>query len=217
MSLRRRPRLRSSARLRRAAGARIPPACCRRARRPDRRAFGADRVSAPLLRRRPRALDHRSRRAGRREEAEPEWHLYAFDARFLHGRHIRQHIGALRARDGERAQPPRAHVLRDRHGVGEAELHLARDQRGERGRAALVGHVLDVGAASQLEELRGEVLRGPRAGRGIVERLRLLFRQRDQLLEVLWPAAKPRRPAGSRSPENTETGAKSRSAYGGCR
>jgi len=64
---------------------------------------------------------------------------------------------ALRRGHGDRAHLA---ALDLRHRVGEVvehELRVAGEQRLQRGRAALVGDVRDVGAGSHLEELAGEV------------------------------------------------------------
>ena len=66
------------------------------------------------------------------EHAEPHRHLDALDARLLHRRHVRHHVGALRAGDRERAQPSGLTCWRIAR-VGEGELDFARDQRRERG------------------------------------------------------------------------------------
>jgi len=89
----------------------------------------------------------------------------------------------FRARDGERAQAPGAHVLEDSRPCWRSSAGLRRDQRGERRRAALVRHVHDAGAGAQLEELAREMLAGARAGRRIVQGAGPLAREGDQLLQ----------------------------------
>ena len=116
------------------------------------------------------AIEHRRRRAGRRQDAPPVAHLVARHAGLGDRRHLRHRGDALRAADAERLQLARAHVRHHLHQAAEVELHLAGDGIGQRRAAALVLHDHEVGLRLQAEQLGRHVLEAADAGRGRVQR-----------------------------------------------
>ena len=124
------------------------------------------------------------RRAGRRHQAEPCGELDR-QPLFDHGRHIRQHIGALLGRDAERA---RAAVLDARDGERHHVEHhedVAGDQILLRRSRALVGHVGDVDSGRELEQFAADVAGGADALRGVGQLAGVRLGVGDQLLHVL--------------------------------
>ena len=125
------------------------------------------------------------RTSGRRHQAEP-WHgLEPRIARFGHRRQLGRDRRAAGGSHSESAQLAFAHERHDVHHVGERQADAAGEEIGEqRGRAAVRDRP-DVDAGHGFEELRGEVLRGSRAGVRIGEHPGLRARQRDQLRQRL--------------------------------
>ena len=65
--------------------------------------------------------------------------------------------------------------------VEDAHLHLAAEQVVDRGRRALVGHVHDLDARLDLQQLARKVRDAAGAGRAVVDLAGIRFRMRDQL------------------------------------
>ena len=128
--------------------------------------------------------DRRLRRARRREEAEPCADL---DLHSLldHGRHVRQHRGALLGRDAERSHPAGLdRSERQRHHV-EHHVDVAGGEVLRRGRRAFVGHMHDVDSGLQLEQLGRDVARRADALRGVGELAGIGLGIGDQLFHGL--------------------------------
>ena len=76
-------------------------------------------------------------------------------------------------------------MRRDRVEALEHQLHASGDQIVDRRRAALVGHVHDVGAGHELEQLAADMAGRAVARRGVRELAGILLRVVDQLLDRL--------------------------------
>ena len=85
---------------------------------------------------------------------------------------------------GDRQQPDLV-VLGQRqadvHG-NEHRTDMAADQVLHGGRGSAVGHVLDVGAGRELEQLHGKMMRGATSRRGVVDLARMGLQVVDELL-----------------------------------
>src|SRR5215467_1929112 len=80
-------------------------------------------------------------RLRRSEQAPPDVRVVSRNAGLGEGRYIGKQRNPLRAADGERAQAPRIDVGEDLDRVGDEEREAPAHEIGDRGRAALVGHV----------------------------------------------------------------------------
>ncbi len=127
------------------------------------------------------AVDDRPRRAGRREDAEPDFGRVAGHAGLRDRRDIRQCGGAPRRGDRDRPQAAGLQMRHDVRHVVEAELHVAGQDVGDGGRRALVRHVQHVHAGHDLEHLAGQVLGAAVAGRREGQGAGRLLGQGDQL------------------------------------
>src|SRR5215831_3425914 len=126
--------------------------------------------------------DRLLRRLCWRKQAPPDVRVVARNAGLGEGRNIGKQGKALRAPDGEGAQAPRLDVGHDLERVGDEEGEAPAQEVGDRGSAALIGHVHHVDPRLEAQQLRREVLRAAVAGRAVVERSGLGFRERNQLL-----------------------------------
>src|SRR5687767_6182024 len=97
-------------------------------------------------------------------------------------RKIRELRRALRRGDAEAAHPAGFDVGPDRRNVVEHHLDIAGHEVVDCLRAALVGHVDDVGPGHELEELSAQVPGGAVARRAVGELARVLLRVGDELL-----------------------------------
>ena len=91
---------------------------------------------------------------------------------------------ALGAADRDRAHRAGAHVRRRRRQAVEHRLDAAAEQVLRRGLRAAIGHVHDVDAAGDLQELARQVMQRADAAGAEVQLARLRLRERDVFLEV---------------------------------
>ena len=116
-----------------------------------------------------------------REYALPRRHDKSGHSRFFHVRKSGSDAMRLLPGHRERAEPPLFHVRhRRQHGAHE-KLRSARDHVHERGRGALVRHVLRLEARALREENRREMRARAGARRGVVELSRPRFGVIDEL------------------------------------
>jgi len=88
---------------------------------------------------------------------------------------------ALERGHGERAQLAVLHLRQHRGDVAEEHGDAAAEQIGDDGRRAAIRHVADVHVSHRLEQLAGEVLRGPDAGGAVCQLTRLRTRESDDV------------------------------------
>ena len=67
--------------------------------------------------------------------------------------------------------------------AADEELNASADEIDDRGRAAFVRNVRDVDPCFEFQKLHRKMTRGERAGRAVVQRVGLRFRQRDHVLQ----------------------------------
>ncbi len=130
-------------------------------------------------------VDHRLRRARRRQHRRPRPGLRILDAGLVDGRHVRQGGRARGAGHRQRAQLAGVDVGNGLQHRREQHVDAAGHQVGHGGAAALVGHVHQVDPGGLLEDFARQVGRaaGARTGVGVLAGLRA--RQRHQFRHVL--------------------------------
>ena len=127
---------------------------------------------------------HRLRCALGRQHADPRGGVVAGDPGFRQGRHIGQVGGTPRRSHTERAQLAALDVREHVVDAGAAHRHPAAEQIRERLRAAFIWHVVQLDPGHRGKQRTQQVLRAAIAGRRVVNRARLGFRQRHQLRDV---------------------------------
>src|SRR5262245_3996121 len=124
--------------------------------------------------------DHVARRSRGRDEAKPADRVVPRHAGFGDRREVRRGDRSRAARHSEAPNAPGADLRQRRRKIDERDRHLAGDEIGHRGAAALVRHVRHVDAGHQLEELAGEMHRSAVPSGGERERARLRLGHGDQ-------------------------------------
>lgn len=132
---------------------------------------------------RAQAIGDGARRPRGRHQRKPGRHVEPGQAGFRGGGHVRKLWQPTRPRDRERAQRARPDLRHHRRRVGEHARGLPGQQRGDRLRAALVGHVQQRDARGALEQLGGEVHRAAGTGRREHQPARLAPGDLDEFLQ----------------------------------
>ena len=128
-------------------------------------------------------LDNRLRRLFRRPESEPHIIFIARNAGFGDCGNVGHERRTLFAGDRERANGAAFDLAQCARQIVEEHWRLPRYDVGIGWRRAAIGHVREVNAGHQLEQLHRQMLSGAIAGRRVVDLARLRFRQSDEFFD----------------------------------